>query len=112
MSKSEGGVVEQGEGAVSDHDGGRPTKQAVYHVGNREGRVDPHGEDLNGREILARVGLSVEKYELWTVVHGRTGEEIKPDQVHHVKPGDHYRATIRGTDYSSPDRPLARDPEP
>lgn len=76
---------------------------AAYHVNNREGRVAaPHGENLKGREILHRAGLSAEKYELFTIVHGKTGPEIGPDETHHVKPGDHYRATIRGTDFSSP----------
>jgi len=82
-----------------------PTDQAVYHVnGDRRGRVDPHGEEITGREILSRAGLSADKYELWTVVAGKTGAEVKPDECHPVKPGDHFRATIRGTDYSSPGR--------
>jgi hypothetical protein len=52
--------------------------------------------------ILERAGLKADKYELWTLVDNKTGVEIKPTATHHVKPGDHYRATIRGTDYSSP----------
>lgn len=102
MDNLESGVDTQGEQTTGDGARGRPTEQAVFHVGNRSGRVNPHGENLTGREILSRVGLSSEKYELWTVVEGRTGVEIKPDEVHRVEPGDHYRATIRGTDYSSP----------
>lgn len=108
-------LLGQKEGIVSDHEssstigtgqgGGkhdRPTEQAVYTVNDRKGLVGVHGEELPGKEILSRVGLSFEKYELFTVVDGKTGDEIKPDQVHRVKPGDHFRATIRGTDYSTP----------
>ena len=80
-----------------------PTANASFHVNDRKGDVAPRGEEIKGREILARVGLSADKYELWTVVHGKTGAEIAPDETHPVKPGDHFRATIRGTDYSSPD---------
>lgn len=80
-----------------------PIANAFFHVNERKAKVDPGGEDLMGREILARTGLSADKYELWTVVHGKTGAEIGPDQKQRVKPGDHFRATIRGTDYSSPE---------
>jgi hypothetical protein len=89
---------------VQDENDGRPTDRAVFHVNDRKGRVDPHGETLKGSEILSRAGLNSEKYELFTVVAGKTGVEIKPDDSHSVKPGDHFRATIRGTDYSSPGR--------
>lgn len=96
-------LSEQGAaGGDKKHDPPR-TANASFQVNERKGKVDPRGEDLNGREILARTGLSADKYELWTVVHGKTGAEIGPDQTHPVKPGDHFRATIRGTDYSSPE---------
>ncbi len=75
----------------------------AYHVNTAQGRVAPHGEELTGAEILARAGFNHQKYELWTISDaGTTGLEILPDQTHHVKPGDHYRATIRRTDYSHP----------
>ncbi len=83
--------------------------RGVYHVNDRTGRVDAHGEDLTGATILERVGLSAEKYELWTIVDNKAGVEIKPTETHHVEPGDRYRATIRGTDYSR--RDVERDPE-
>lgn len=89
-----------GEGSDQRHDP-PSTANASFQVNERKGKVDPRGEDLRGREILARAGLGAEKYELWTVVHGKAGAEIEPDQTHPVKPGDHFRATIRGTDYSS-----------
>ena len=81
---------------------GQPVGQGVFHVNEREGRVNAHGEELSGSEILNRVGLTSEKYELFTVEHGRTGAEIKPTQIVPVKSGDHFRATLRGTDYSFP----------
>lgn len=85
------------------HDGGETsTARAVYHVNQEKGLVAPHGEDLPGREILRRAGFNFEKYELFTVEHGKTGREIQPDETHHVRPGAHFRATIRGTDYSWP----------
>ena len=103
MSESESNTTMKDEGHDGDGGDDRSTDRAVYHVNkDRKGRVDPHGETLEGREILSRAGLSAEKYELWTVVDGHTGAEIKPDDTHPVKPGDHFRATIRGTDYSSP----------
>ncbi len=75
--------------------------EGVFHVNNdREGRVASRGEELTGTAILERVGLSSDKYELWTMVGNKTGTEIKATDVHHVKPGNHFRATIRGTDYS------------
>lgn len=74
--------------------------EGVFHVNERKGRVNAHGEDLLGREILERVELSAERYELFVVEHGKTGAEIPPDVSHRVKPGDHFRATIRNTDYS------------
>ena len=92
-------AVSGGNNLTEDHQ--EETGTAVYHVNSRKGRVDPHGEDLEGKEILSRAGLSSDKYELFTVVDGKTGAEIKPDQTYHVKPGEHFRATIRGTDYSS-----------
>ena len=83
-------------------DGGGPdAATAVYHVNDREGRVSPHGEDLQGREILSRAGFSTDKYELFEIVNGKTGPEIPAETIHPVKPGDQFRATIRGTDYSS-----------
>jgi hypothetical protein len=78
-----------------------PNANASFHVNERKGKVNPRGEELKGSEILARVGLSADKYELWTVENGKTGVEIGHDQIHQVKPGDHFRATIRGTDYST-----------
>lgn len=102
MSKLEGA-----DGHGGGHDDGHG--QGVYHVNDRTGRVDAHGEDLTGAIILERVGLSAEKYELWTIVHGKAGVEIKPTDTHHVKPGDRYRGTIRGTDYSRHD--VERGPE-
>src|SRR5687768_8939015 len=96
-------LTEKNSGADGDRHGHPETVNSPFFVNDRKGRVAPRGEDLKGREILARAGLSAEKYELWTVVNGKTGAEIAPDQTHPVKPGDHFRATIRGTDYSSPD---------
>jgi len=98
-------VKSDGHHGRKDEDQG----QGVYHINDRDGRVDAHGEDLTGAAILERVGLSAEKYELWTIVHNKAGVEIKPTDTHHVKPGDRYRATIRGTDYSRGD--LECDPE-
>ena len=74
--------------------------EGVFHVNERHGRVNAHGEDLLGREILERVDLSSDRYELFTVEKGKTGPEILPDATYHVKPGSHFRATIRNTDYS------------
>ncbi len=96
---------------MSEKKSGQPTSgkdgapgtggEGVYHVNNdRKGRVASRGEELTGAVILERVGLSSEKYELWTMVGNKAGAEIKATDVHHVEPGDHYRATIRGTDYS------------
>ena len=96
-------LTENEAGAGHDRHDGPPSANATFFVNDRKGQVAPRGEDLKGREILARTGLSAEKYELWTVVNGKTGAEIAPDETHHVKPGDHFRATIRGTDYSSPE---------
>jgi hypothetical protein len=72
----------------------------AYFVNTNKGHLLPHGERLDGKEILARAGFSSEKYELFTLIDGKTGVEIKADQQHDVKPGDHYRGTIRGADYS------------
>jgi len=99
MSGTEQSVPEKGNQGMDDH-----AHDGVYHVNNRDGRVAARGEDLAGREILARAGFSAEKYELFELTDGKAGPEIPPDDVHHVKPGQHYRATIRGTDYSAPDR--------
>ncbi|MBL0937888.1 MAG: hypothetical protein IBJ03_03275 [Gemmatimonadaceae bacterium] len=96
-SNMEGGT----EGAKDPGADGTPPGRGVYHVNERNGRVDAHGEELLGREILSRVGLSTDKYELWTEVAGKTGESIEPNERHFTKPGDHFRATIRGTDYSN-----------
>ncbi len=86
----------EGGNAETEHRGG----DGVFFVNERKGSVAAHGEDLFGREILARVGLSAEKYELFELINGKAGPEIPPDAKHMVKPGDHFRATIRGTDYS------------
>jgi len=93
------GIMEANVAEQKDGGKGAPG-EGVYHVNERQGRVAARGEDLTGREILDRVGLSPEKYELFTVVHGKTGEEIPPDRRIHVDPGDHFRATIRNTDYT------------
>jgi hypothetical protein len=77
-----------------------PQGEGDFHVNERKGRVNALGEDLLGKEILDRVHLSFEKYELFPVEHGKAGPEIPPDATHRVKPGDHFRATIRNTDYS------------
>lgn len=75
-----------------------------FHVNNdRKGRVEAGGEELTGREILVRVGLTVERYELFTVEQGRVGEVVAPDTRVRVKPGMHFRATLRGADYSRAD---------
>jgi hypothetical protein len=74
--------------------------EGVFFVNERQGRVVAHGEVLKGREILSRVGLSADKYELFEQIDGKAGPEILPDADHAVKPGEHFRATIRGTDYS------------
>ena len=89
-------------------DVGHGAGQGVYHVNDRQGRVAAGGEELTGAVILERTGLSAEKYELWTVVKGKADREIKPTDVDHVKPGAHYRATIRGTDYSAGNSCLTR----
>jgi hypothetical protein len=96
MTSIEQSVSEKGNQAKDDHTG-----DGVYHVNNRDGRVAARGEDLTGHEILSRAGFSAEKYELFELIDGKAGPEIPPDVVHHVKPGQHYRATIRGTDYSA-----------
>lgn len=98
MSKTESAVTSDAAKDKGGHGGGG---EGVYHVNARQGRVASRGEELTGAVILERVGLSPDKYELWTEVNGKAGVEIKPIDVHHVKPGDHFRATIRGTDYSS-----------
>jgi len=75
-----------------------------FHVNkDRKGQVEADGEDLSGREILTRVGLTVERYELFTVDQGRAGEEVGPETRVRVKPGAHFRATLRGADYSRED---------
>lgn len=75
-----------------------------FHVNNdRKGQVEAHGEELTGGEILARVGLTTERYELFTVVQGRVGEAVSADTRVQVKPGSHFRATLRGADYSRED---------
>ena len=77
--------------------------EGVYHVNERKGRVDHGGEELTGAVILERAGLKSDKYELWTLEGNKVGIEIQPTDVHHVKPGSRFRATIRGTDYSHSD---------
>ena len=85
--------IDQGQGKTSHGDG-------VYHVNDREGRVNAKGEELPGQEILRRVGLSTERYQLFPVDDNGVGPEILPEQVHHVKPGARFRATLRGADFS------------
>ena len=83
-----------------ENDGAGP----FFHVNkDRKGQVEAQGEELTGREILARVGLSAERYELFPVEEGRVGEAVDPDNRVRVKPGDHFRATLRGADYSRQD---------
>ena len=94
-------VKEQRGGEHGGHDGDA-VGQGVFHVNDREGRVDAHGEDLAGSEILRRVELTSDRYELFTVNGGHADKRVEPDEVVRVKPGDHFRATLRGTDYSSP----------
>lgn len=75
-----------------------------FHVNkDRKGQVEAGGEELTGSEILARVGLTVERYELFPVKEGRVGEAVGADTRVRVKPGDHFRATLRGADYSRED---------
>jgi hypothetical protein len=71
-----------------------------FFVNERKGRVDSHGETLTGAEILARVQLSTERYELFPLEHGKPGTEIIAVQRVDVKPGDKFRATLRNVDYS------------
>ena len=98
MSKMESAATSDAAKDEGGHGGGG---EGVYHVNTRQARVASRGEELTGAVILERVGLSPDKYELWTEVNGKAGVEIKPIEGHHVQPGDHFRATIRGTDYSS-----------
>lgn len=73
-----------------------------YFVNNDlKGHVEPHGEDLKGAEILSRVGLSADRYELFTVKGGHADQKIEPTATVHVEPGDHFRAVPKGADYSS-----------
>lgn len=95
MSKAADGTQNDEEKWDSGNGG-----QGVYHVNDRQGRVESGGEELAGAVILERTGLSSEKYELWTIVKNKAGVQIQPTDIHHVKPGNHFRATIRGTDYS------------
>lgn len=95
-------VKEQHGGDHGGHDGDA-VGQGVFHVNEREGRVDARGEDLTGSQVLGRVGLSSDRYELFTVKGGQADKKIGPDEVVHVKPGAHFRATLKGTDYSSPE---------
>jgi hypothetical protein len=75
-----------------------------FHVNkDRKGQVEAGGEELTGSEILARVGLTAERYELFPVEGGRVGEAVGGDTRVRVKPGDHFRATLRGADYSRED---------
>ncbi len=83
------------------HDG-EAVGQGVFHVNDRQGHVNARGEDVTGSEILRRVELTSERYELFTVKGGHADKRIGPDEVVRVNPGDHFRATLRGTDYSSP----------
>src|SRR5262249_44126034 len=94
-------VKEQHDGDHGGHDDDA-VGQGVFHVNEREGRVNARGEDLTGSQILGRVGLSADRYELFTVKGGHADEKIGPNQVVRVKPGEHFRATLKGTDYSSP----------
>ena len=94
-------VKEQHGGHGGGHDN-HDVGQGVFHVNEREGRVSARGEELTGSEILSRVGLTSERYELFTVKGGQADKLIGPNDVVRVKPGDHFRATLRGTDYSAP----------
>ncbi len=87
------------EAAHSPGDGG-----PFFHVGDRKGHVGPHGEDLTGAQILERVGLDPEKYRLYNEHGGQVGDEIPLTSTVHVKPGDHFRAMLKGTDYSAGSR--------
>lgn len=91
----------QGRDDAGDQGAGHSVGEAVFFVNERQGRVAARGETLTGREILGRVGLSADKYELFEQIDGKAGPEILPDADHAVKPGEHFRATIRGTDYSA-----------
>ena len=91
------------EHAAGGGDDDKAVGQGVFLVNNdRKGRVDAHGENLSGAEILMRVGLSAERYELFTEVHGHIGDAIPLDKIVPVKPGEHFRATLKGADYSAP----------
>ncbi len=93
--------------AGKDQENGREIKAEggpFYHVNtDRKGQIQPHGEELTGSEILRRAELTTtERYELFPVEGGRLGAAIAPEATRHVKPGDHFRATLRGADYSAP----------
>ncbi len=94
-------VKDQHGGAGGTHDS-HEVGQGVFHVNDREGRVSARGEELTGSEILNRVGLASDRYELFTVKGGQADKPIGISEVVPVKPGDHFRATLRGTDYSTP----------
>lgn len=90
--------------AGQEEDKGKDVTGPFFHVNkDRKGQVEAGGEELTGREILARVGLAVERYELFTVEEGHVGEAVEPDTRVRVKPGMHFRATLRGADYSRED---------
>lgn len=94
MVHSDGGAA-----AGGPHEDHQPQSSYLVNA-DRRGHVDPHGEHLPGKEILARVGLDVQKYELFPVHGNQLGSEIAPEQIVLVKPGERYRATIRGADFS------------
>lgn len=87
---------------MTDHQGedSTPHGEGVYHVNDRQGRVNSRGEDLRGEEILHRAGLSHERYQLFALKGNGVGPEIQPEQVYQVKPGARFRATLRGADFS------------
>jgi hypothetical protein len=91
----------QDRGDAGNHGADDTVGDGVFFVNERQARVAAHGEVLTGREILSRVGLSADKYELFEQIGGKAGPEILPDAKRTMKPGDHFRATIRGTDYSA-----------
>lgn len=95
-------IVNEQHGGGHDGKDDHAVAQGVFHVNDREGRVSAHGEELNGVTILSRVGLTAERYELFTVKNGHADKPVGPHQNVHVKPGDHFRATLKGTDYSFP----------
>jgi|SRR6478736_4850264 len=91
--------TESGAAAGDPHEDHQPQSKYLVNT-DRHGQVAPHGEDLEGKEILRRVGLDYQRYELFPLHGNEPGPEILPDQRVFVKPGDRFRATIRNADYS------------